>query len=114
MAVQVVRHYLAHTLKPREEAEDLAEAHLGQRWGQEQVAMPLSTLPWSMAQASAEAEEGLERVQLRQPRMFLLALLVVPTYWDRQRQRPEAAGDVAYLLACNMRAGLVVVRGQQR
>jgi hypothetical protein len=95
MAVQVVRHYLAHTLKPREEAEELAEAHLRQRWGEEQVAMLLSTRPRSMAQASAEAEEGLERVNLLQPRRFLLALLAVPTYWDHQRQRPEAAVDVA-------------------
>jgi hypothetical protein len=29
------------------------------------------------------------------PRMFLLALLVAQTWWDHQRQRQEAAVDVA-------------------
>jgi hypothetical protein len=48
-----------------------------------------------MAQASAEAEGALERVQMPRRQMFLLALLAVPTWSDHQRQRPEAAVDVA-------------------
>jgi hypothetical protein len=48
-----------------------------------------------MAQASAEAGEGLEHVQMPRRLMLLLVLLAVPTYWDHQRQRPEVAVDVA-------------------
>ena len=79
MAVQVVRHYLEHTQRRREEVEEREEAHLRHRWQQVLVAMLLSTRPWSMDQASAEAEGELERVQMPQPQMFLLASLVVPT-----------------------------------
>jgi hypothetical protein len=56
--------------------------------------MLLSTRQWSMDQASAEAEGGLERVQLPRRQMFLLVLLAVPTYWDHQQERPEVVGDV--------------------
>jgi hypothetical protein len=71
-AVQVVRHYLAHTQKLRAAQVVQLAARLLARSAEAQVAMLLSTHPWSMDQASAEAEEELERVQLPQPQIFLL------------------------------------------
>jgi hypothetical protein len=94
MAVRVVRHYLAHTLKLRAAEVVRVAARLLARSAEAQVAMLLSTRPWSMDQASAEAEEELEREQMPQRLRFLLVLLAVPTYLEHQRQRPEAVGDV--------------------